>query len=72
MLKMKQRGIVMVKNLKLLFAVFFIGVCATTIGSNIHSSPVLEYTLLIIGIVLNIASVIGGIMHLWIKSRESH
>lgn len=62
----------MVKNLKLLFVMFFIGVCATTIGSNIHSSPVLEYTLLIIGIVLNIVSVIGGILYLWGKSHESH
>ncbi|HDR7915914.1 MULTISPECIES: hypothetical protein [Bacillus] len=53
----------MVKNLPLLIVILILGVSSSTLSTNGYLSPVIEWSLMIISIILNIIAVIGLSLH---------
>ncbi|MCC2507089.1 hypothetical protein [Bacillus cereus] len=53
----------MVKNLPLLIVILLLGISSSTLSTNGYFSPVIEGSLMIISIILNIAAVIGLSLH---------
>ncbi|KLA31119.1 hypothetical protein [Bacillus cereus] len=53
----------MVKNLPLLIVILILGVSSSTLSTNGYFSPVIEWSLMIISIILNITAVIGLSLH---------
>ncbi|EIJ81780.1 hypothetical protein PB1_02535 [Bacillus methanolicus PB1] len=62
----------MVKNLPLLLAMLVIGCSTTTIPLTTNSPQFVEWFLLIAGIILNIWSMMGLILHLGIKRLSNN
>ncbi|MCU5026617.1 hypothetical protein OB988_29870, partial [Bacillus cereus] len=53
----------MVKNLPLLIVILLLGISSSTLSTNGYFSPVIEGSLMIISIILNITAVIGLSLH---------
>ncbi|MDA2385922.1 hypothetical protein CON48_15055 [Bacillus thuringiensis] len=53
----------MVKNLPLLIVILILGISSSTLSTNGYFSPVIEWSLMIISIILNITAVIGLSLH---------
>ncbi|MEC3379531.1 hypothetical protein P9Z98_30765 [Bacillus cereus] len=53
----------MVKNLPLLIVILLLGISSSTLSTNGYFSPVREWSLVIISIILNITAVIGLSLH---------
>ncbi|EOO24838.1 hypothetical protein ICM_06575 [Bacillus cereus BAG1X2-3] len=53
----------MVKNLPLLIVILLLGISSSTLSTNGYFSPVIEGSLMIISITLNITAVIGLSLH---------
>ncbi|WP_368936205.1 hypothetical protein [Bacillus sp. SH8-8] len=53
----------MVKNLPLLIVILLLGISSSTLSTNGYFSPVIEGSLMIISIILNINAVIGLSLH---------
>ncbi|HDR8486645.1 TPA: hypothetical protein QC445_003467 [Bacillus cereus] len=53
----------MVKNLPLLIVILLLGISSSTLSTNGYFSPVIEGSLMIISIIINITAVIGLSLH---------
>ncbi|MCU5087018.1 hypothetical protein OCA23_27435 [Bacillus cereus] len=53
----------MVKNLPLLIVILILGVSSSTLSMNGYFSPVIEWSFMIISIILNITAVISLSLH---------
>ena len=57
----------MIKNSPLLFAMLMIGCNITTIALTTNSPQIVEWSLLIVGVILTIWSMMGLILHIGMK-----
>jgi len=53
----------LVKNLPLLIVILLLGISSSTLSTNGYFSPVIEGSLMIISIIINITAVIGLSLH---------